>query len=392
MGYPRRLSCLSLLASLALAAPFAAAQSSAPSPARQAAGLHFRAGVAAYERADYSSALGEFQSAYRIAPHHAVRVNIANCYMHLGRPIDALGHFESFLSEAAAAGGVQPQQRREVTSQIADLRGQVAEFRVQVEPSSVRDPIVSVDGQMANAAGVLRMMPGRHTIEVTADGYAPGRQEVTATAAQRDSVTITLRSASAATPALVTVAVTTSPTVGPSTASAATTTSREPSPPGSTQTTGASVPSGGAATGGDGASGAGSQASSASEGGARPVGLILPTDTRRRLPPVAFIAAAAGTGAFAIGWGVFGGLALSANAQFNAIANRSPIDVAAGTAAANRARTFALVSDVMMGLTVAGAATSTILLLNTRWGGPRTVAMIPMITPGGAALAVGGVL
>jgi hypothetical protein len=389
MAPSRRLLFSSLSASLALAlalalvAPAAFAQTTPASPARQAAGLHFRAGVDAYQRGEHAAALAEFQSAYRIAPHHAVRVNIANCYMHLGRPIDALNHFESFLSEASAAGGVQPQQRREVTAQIAELRGQVAEIRVRVEPASARDPIVSVDGQRANTAGAVRMMPGRHTVEVSADGYAMSRQELTVTAGQREDVSVALRAASSAAATLVTTSISTTPTTG---TSSGPDTSR---PPVESSASGSST---GAVTTPSSTGGAAESATVPPMGSTPPADITPPSDTRRGLPPIAFISATAGTGAFAIGWGVFGGLALSANGQFNTIANRTPIDVAAGTAAANRARTFALVSDVMLGLTVAGAATSTLLLLNTRWGAARTVALMPMPIHGGAGLALGGSL
>ena len=172
----RLLSVLCLSAAAIAVIPCVAAAQTPPSAAaRQEAGRHFRAGVQSYERGDYAAALAEFQRAYRIAPHHSVRVNIANCFLHLGRPIDALNHFESFIAEATSAGGIPPQQRREVESQISELRGQIAEVSVRIDPSSVRDPIITVDGQTANASGVVRMMSGRHVIEVTADGFASGR-------------------------------------------------------------------------------------------------------------------------------------------------------------------------------------------------------------------------
>jgi hypothetical protein len=394
----RTLALIALSSALFLAAPAVYAQPSAA--ARQEAGRHFRSGVESYQRGDYSTALAEFQSAYRIAPHHSVRVNIANCFMHLGRPIDALNHFESFVSEAATAGGIPAQQRREVAGQLAELRGQVGEVQVRVEPASVRDPIISVDGQTATATGVVRMMPGRHSVEVTADGYAAGRQEITVSAGQRMEVAITLRPPSAVT-ATTTIA-TTGPGVG-TTTTAGTTTASTNTATNTTVTAGVTANSQPVNTAGT--TGAETTATStgpavgATIGGSSttpPPGnevVAPPVDTRRGLPPAAFIGAAAGTGALAIGWGVFGGLALAANGDFNTIASRSPVDVQAGTAAANRARTFAAVSDVMMGLTVAGAVTTTILLFNTRWGAaPRSVAVLPMLSPSGASLSIGGSL
>lgn len=366
---------------------------------------HFRAGVDAFTRGEYSVALSEFQSAYRIAPHHAVRVNIANCYMHLGRPIDALNHFESFLSEAAAAGPIQPRQRQEVDSQIAELRHQVGEVQVRIEPSTVRDPIVIVDGQTADARGMVRMMPGRHTVEVTADGFAPGRQDVTVTAGEQSTVAILLRPPAAATPTIAPTTNTTTTTAAANTANSATntvaTTTRQNTtttttsvevPPNTTTSTGTNTTAQNTTTG-TGTSGAGEPIGS---------GLVVTPPPSRRGPPRALLyASAAATGAFALGWGISGGLAISANGEFNRYANQvqtsgqlNATDMQAATGAASRARTFALVSDVMLGLTIAGAAATVVLFVVTPRGAaaetPPQVAFAPMVAPNVVGLSVGG--
>lgn len=371
-----------------------AAQTPPSAAARQEAGRHFRAGVQAYERGDYASALAEFQSAYRIAPHHSVRVNMANCFMHLGRPIDALNHFESFLAEAAAAGAIAPQQRREVEAQIHELRGQIAEVTVRVEPSSARDPIITVDGQTANTSGIVRMMPGRHSIEVTADGFAPARQDFTASAGQRAQLTVTLRPMS-----MVASATTDRATGSGSAATSATTTLPANAPPieanrmASSSTTAASGPSSATHT-----------TTSEAIGSQRTVGagneVIAPVDRPRGLPVPVFIGAAAGSGALAVAWGVCGGLAIGANGEFDTIARRietghaQPNDVQRGEDAARRARTFALVSDVMLGVTLAGAVATTVIAINTRWSNSRveTLALVPTVNTNGAGLAIGGLL
>jgi hypothetical protein len=388
------LALCSSAAAIAAIPGVVAAQTPPSAAVRQEAGRHFRAGVQSYERGDFSAALAEFQSAYRIAPHHSVRVNIANCFMHLGRPIDALNHFESFIAEATTAGGIPPQQRREVESQISELRGQIAEVSVRIDPSSARDPIITVDGQTANASGVVRMMPGRHTIEVTADGFAPGRQDFTASAGQRADLTITLRPSAA-----VTTATSTTGTASTTTAATSTTSvgaNSQPIATNAVDTTSTATSSGpdtstssttSGATGSQSAVGAGNE-------------VIAPVDRPRGLPLPVFIGAAAGTGALAITWGVFGGLAMGANGEFDTIARRiesgnpQPNDVQRGEAAARRARTFALVSDVMMGVTIAGAVATTVIAINTRWSNPRAnaVALAPTVHAGGAGLAIGGSL
>lgn len=416
------LSILAVSASIAIAAPSTSfAQGQPTAAARQEAGRHFRTGVDSFQRGDYASALAEFQSAYRIAPHHSVRVNIANCFMRLGRPIDALNHFESFIAEAMTAGGIPAQQRREVEAQITELRGQVAEVQVRIDPVSVRDPIITVDGTTANTSGVLRMMPGRHQIEVSADGYATARQDFNASAGQRADVSITMRPPTAATTTVATTTTASGTGTGTGTASTtttATTTTATTTTAGTTNgntTVGANAqPIGGTGTTGEpntttstGPTGSGDVGAGASAGGSVTVGagndvIAPPQDTRRGLPMVAFIGAAAGTGAFAIAWGVTGGLALGANGEFNTIARRietgtaQPDDVARGEAAARNARTLALVSDVMMGVTIAGAVATTVIAFNTRWRNTESastnVAVVPMALPGGGGLAIGGSL
>jgi tetratricopeptide (TPR) repeat protein len=54
----------------------------------------FQRGVELFQGSDYQRALDAFQEAYRLAPHASVRLNIANCYEQLGRPVEALFHFE----------------------------------------------------------------------------------------------------------------------------------------------------------------------------------------------------------------------------------------------------------------------------------------------------------
>src|SRR6478609_6664356 len=60
--------------------PAAFAQHAPDGATRARARQNFQTGVAAYQRGDFSVALEAFLTAYRLAPHPTVRVNIANCY------------------------------------------------------------------------------------------------------------------------------------------------------------------------------------------------------------------------------------------------------------------------------------------------------------------------
>ena len=77
--------------------------------------------VADYDAGRYDQALANFQEAFRLRPHPLVNVNIANCYDKLGKPLQAIFHFERFLEAEAGT----PAQRAEVTSALERLRKQV---------------------------------------------------------------------------------------------------------------------------------------------------------------------------------------------------------------------------------------------------------------------------
>ena len=129
----------------------------------------FQRGVSAYEAERYEEALSAFQEAYRIAPHPSVRVNMANCYVHLGRPVEALDHFERFVFEVGSEGNRA--QVREVRSQIDGLREQVGEVFFRIEPEGAT---VTIDGRMTLRAPILdavKLARGNHHVEVSAPGF-----------------------------------------------------------------------------------------------------------------------------------------------------------------------------------------------------------------------------
>ena len=111
-----------------------------------------------------------------------------------------------------------------------------------------------------------------------------------------------------------------------------------------------------------------------------------------------FLGSAIGTGVVGIGWIIFGSVALSANGRFEqAVADStapgaSPDAVAAAVARGNdavsTARTFRLLSDISMGVTIAGAAATVIIATQTNFRGNVEVA--PTAFVGGTGLSVAG--
>jgi hypothetical protein len=179
---------LSLVAFLASLTTIAAAQDAAREQARAA----FARGVERYEAADYEEALAAFQEAYRLAPHPSVRVNMANCYERLGRPSEAIFHYERFLAEGE---NVPPAQRREVEQTLATLRLQVGSVRLVVRPDGATVRIDGGEARRAPIADPIALPPGRHSVEVSLDGFRTSTREITVSGGRATELSIELERA-----------------------------------------------------------------------------------------------------------------------------------------------------------------------------------------------------
>lgn len=156
---------------------------------REQARIQFERGVGLYESHDYAGALEAFQEAYRLAPHPTVRVNMANCYEHLNRPIEAIFHFERFLAESPNAP--RP-QRREVEAAVTRLRGTVGEVRLAVAPDGARVVIDDAETRRAPVLEPILMTAGEHTVVVTMDGYRTARETIRIAGGDSQRVSIRL--------------------------------------------------------------------------------------------------------------------------------------------------------------------------------------------------------
>jgi PEGA domain len=295
----------------------------------------FEAGVAHYDAARYADALSEFQEAYRLKPHPLVRVNIANCYDKLGRPVEAIENFEAFL--AAPEGN--PGQREEVRGALRELQKHVGRLALNVAPPGAR---VLVDEQEAGRAPLLEtvMLPlGRHRISVALDGYETALR----VADIKPQETVTLRI------------------------------DLDPLPP-------AEQPPAAVATN----LAPETRAPSANPAIGQPAGATLPPPATRRDPQRqratnVWIAGGA-TLALAVTSIVTGQLALAAGREFdsNVAAVRNPMLTeyqragawARGVEAANRADVLAAATDVLLGLTLVGAGVTTYFYLANRESAP----------------------
>lgn len=181
-----RFASLVLVLTLVGATPTALAQDE---DTRARAREQFGLGVQRYEAQDYPAALQAFQEAYRLAPHPMVRVNMANCYENLGRPLEALAHFERFLVEATSA---TRQQRREVETAIRRLQGQIGELQLSIAPDGALVTIDSSETRRAPLLEPVRLAAGTHRLEVRLEGYRTQHRELQVVGGRSERIVIQL--------------------------------------------------------------------------------------------------------------------------------------------------------------------------------------------------------
>ncbi len=416
---------------LALAVPFAtvATCTLAASPVsaqeeRDRARAEFQRGVDAYGRSDFQTALDAFQEAYRLSPHPSVRVNIANCYEQLHRPLEALFHFEHFLSEAQRPSAPQ---RREVEAAVRRMQQLVGTIAFQVTPDGALVTIDGTDSRRAPVSDPVRVVAGRHQIDILLDGFVSERQVVDVAGGEVERVAVRLSRPGAVASAGAGAGSSASSTGQAGAASSSTVASA-----GTSATAATTAGSGGTASASASSSG-GSGAVSASSGGAVAVSAAPSSDSQpaaegsegsqgavasddhgdtlaaphtapggpalggfELTTPV--LVAGGVTVAAAIGMAITGGVALSANSSFDqhvAVFDdpSQPADVREqarvdGLGAASDAHTFAAVSDALLVTTVLGAGATAFLFFTTQDGGLLDDEQAPSASRGASVMAL----
>ena len=166
-------SLVVLVASSAVAPMTASAQSDAE---RERARSEFDRGVTLFAAENFQGALEAFQEAFRLRPHPTVRVNMANCYDRLNKPIEAIFHFERYLSESGR--GAPAAQRRDVDEALRRLRARVGQLTLRVLPDGATVVIDEGDSRRTPILEPIRLTAGTHRLETRLAGFRLDRRTV----------------------------------------------------------------------------------------------------------------------------------------------------------------------------------------------------------------------
>ncbi|HET6331893.1 MAG TPA: tetratricopeptide repeat protein, partial [Polyangiales bacterium] len=133
----------------------------------QDAQAEFDRGMTAFNAGRYEAAVEAFNNAYRVKQTALTLYQLGLAYNGMGQPSKALEAFEAF----ASYGDPQKEatQLRAAKSEIARIKSSVGRFAVKVSPTSA---VILIDGHGAALKNnEIWMLPGRHAIEIRADGY-----------------------------------------------------------------------------------------------------------------------------------------------------------------------------------------------------------------------------
>jgi len=293
------LACAALLGAAAPRAsgqPAPPAAAAAPSPdEKREASERFQRGVKFHKDAEYQAALIEFKRAYELAPNYLVLYNLGQTSRELKDHAGALRYFERYL----AAGGkeIAAKRRRDVEQWVEELRPKVARVTLGTAPEGAEITVDDVVVGVTPLSEPLVLNAGRRKINATLSGHMPVQRFVDLAGSEEVKVALEL------TPLL------------------------------------ASAP----------------QGAPPAQAATPPVAAPPPAPPPRRegtsaLPWVGLAA----TGALAVGWGVLGVMTLGAQSDFEDELDRRTTSGAVDDAR-SKARTLALATDIVAGVTVVSA-------------------------------------
>jgi hypothetical protein len=138
----------------------------------------------------WSEACPKFEASLRAAPSLGTRLNLADCYEHLGKLASAWGLFRDAIELATKAGD----KRRDYAQKQADaLEPRLPKLTISAPEHPPAGLVVARDGAPidAGALGVaLYVDPGAHAITASAPGFEAVTQTVTLAEGKAETLTL----------------------------------------------------------------------------------------------------------------------------------------------------------------------------------------------------------
>jgi hypothetical protein len=155
---------------------------------KQAAQALVTDGLAALKKKDYDTAIARFNEAYAKFPSPKILLNLGTTYKDMGRFADAANTYQKYLADPT----VGTDRLTEVKKLLDDLDKSLLLLTVSVTPAGASVAIDDGNADVIGSSLTTRVMPGKHTIHATLDGYDAASQDLDATAGARQTVSLTL--------------------------------------------------------------------------------------------------------------------------------------------------------------------------------------------------------
>lgn len=141
---------------------------------RAQARVHFQRGVELFNQGENQGALSEFHAANEIMSHPSVWYNIGLVLTAMNRPVDALDAFEKVLEPPATDAGLREnaRERRE------QLLGTVGTLQLDAVVAGALVRVDDIERGHTPLPRPLRLVAGRHVVELLDAGYQVWRREL----------------------------------------------------------------------------------------------------------------------------------------------------------------------------------------------------------------------
>ena len=161
-----------------------------PAEVKEEASTRFQKGLDFSKDGQHRAALLEFKKAYELVPSWQVLYNLGQASRELKDHASALGWYERYLVEGGS--GIPPKRKKEVERAIAELRPKVASLRVSTSTAGAEVLVDDLPMGVTPLAQPLRVNAGRLKLTVTLKGYLPVQRIVEVAGAEEQELSVDL--------------------------------------------------------------------------------------------------------------------------------------------------------------------------------------------------------